>query len=758
MSSRRRGGLHHALSDARRIVSRFGLDGCFEFIERGQNAPAKLRQALSRHRRDLQYVASCFFAEAARHGLCFGQFAFGDDDEFRALEQPRIIKTQLVPNGRVVGHRIGPVGRTRFHQMHQHPGAFDVPQKLVSQSDADMGPFDEAGDVGHHELAIVADTHHAQMRMPGGEGIGGDAGLGPGKSAQKGRFAGVRFADQTHVGEQLQFQQDFAFLPGMSLFELAGGLMGGRGEVLVAVSAASTPSHDHLVAVADEILQQVATTGVPDQCAERNPNDRVGTASAGLQLALSMSAAFGLPVSMAGQMAEAGDVAVGTNDDVAAVAAVAAVRPTARNVRLPPEAEASVSAVTGFAVKRDLVDEHGFPAIVYRLLTAMGTRRAWKTPCGPAHTEKSSRMLAGRGLAAEALLHAGWLAVRSGNLTMSIVREGVSRRFRMRDHLPQFRRWIVATGAVWAAVAIGLTGAIAHIGKAAFAQTDDVDTVLVRVNGQPITQAELELAKRVRGLSGRLSASRRRALLEQLVDERLMRDFLAQRKSVPDSELLDEQVERLKAMIKRRGDDPEKVLARLGYDDRRLRDAVALPLAWQAFIGRTVTESDIEKYFEKHRAQFDGTQVRARHIFLKLAADADENDIAEAKKRLETLKRRIETGELSFEAAAREVSQAPSATQGGDVGWFPYRGKMPKAFAETAFQLDVGAVSEPVRTPFGLHLIQVTERKPGRLQLEDARQDVLNAIAGKLWQETVRRLREQARIEWNTRSGSNGAT
>src|SRR5690606_728337 len=97
---------------------------------------------------------------------------------------------------------------------------------------------------------------------------------------------------------------------------------------------------------------------------------------------------------------------------------------------------------------------------------------------------------------------------------------------------------------------------------------------------------------------------------------------------------------------------------------------------------------------------------------------------------------------------AESHSEAPSRDAGGDVGFFAYRGTMPSAFSEAVFRLKTGEVSEPFRTPYGMHLATVTERKPGELSLEDARQRVLNHLAGELWDKIVAQRRLNATIEW----------
>ena len=91
-------------------------------------------------------------------------------------------------------------------------------------------------------------------------------------------------------------------------------------------------------------------------------------------------------------------------------------------------------------------------------------------------------------------------------------------------------------------------------------------------------------------------------------------------------------------------------------------------------------------------------QVRAEHILVKTEAEAKD------------IKGRIEEGKISFEDAAKQYSQCPSKANGGDLGYFG-RGMMVKEFETASFEGKVGAVSDPVQTQFGWHLIKVLDKK-----------------------------------------------
>ncbi len=159
-----------------------------------------------------------------------------------------------------------------------------------------------------------------------------------------------------------------------------------------------------------------------------------------------------------------------------------------------------------------------------------------------------------------------------------------------------------------------------------------------------------------------------------------------------------------------------------GYFDAN-RDAFVSPEKIDleyVLISRADVISEIEVSEDELRALYDARkdslgrpeQREARHILVTVGADADEAAVEEARAKIAELRARIVAGE-SFADLARGHSEDPgSASQGGALGGFP-RGVMDPAFEETAFTLEIGVLSDPVRTPFGFHLIEVTAIEPG---------------------------------------------
>ena len=142
------------------------------------------------------------------------------------------------------------------------------------------------------------------------------------------------------------------------------------------------------------------------------------------------------------------------------------------------------------------------------------------------------------------------------------------------------------------------------------------------------------------------------------------------------------------------------------------------------------------------------TQTRARHILLRPSEQLSE---AAVRTRLTEFKRQIEGGQRRFEDIAREFSLDGSAPAGGDLGWAA-PGQFVPEFEEAMNALAIGGVSAPVTTRFGLHLIQVQERRsvaPDTKQLRDqARQALRERKFSEAYEEWVREVRGRAYVEF----------
>ncbi|MEZ5659680.1 MAG: peptidylprolyl isomerase [Burkholderiaceae bacterium] len=143
------------------------------------------------------------------------------------------------------------------------------------------------------------------------------------------------------------------------------------------------------------------------------------------------------------------------------------------------------------------------------------------------------------------------------------------------------------------------------------------------------------------------------------------------------------------------------------------------------------------------------TQTRVRHILMRADGLGSEADAAETA--LGRVRTRLVDGSASFEAMARQYSSDPSASRGGELGWVGPGDTVPE-FERAMNALEPGQISPIVRSPFGLHLIQVIERRQGGSSKERerqmARQTLRKRRADEAWGEWLAQLRDQTYVEY----------
>lgn len=161
----------------------------------------------------------------------------------------------------------------------------------------------------------------------------------------------------------------------------------------------------------------------------------------------------------------------------------------------------------------------------------------------------------------------------------------------------------------------------------------------------------------------------------------------------------------------------KNALTEMNLSEESLRTQLERSIALQQFIdGKiglsiTVVEKETKEFYNKNPAYFKKPEtVHARHILIKVQPDDDASQKTAARKKIETIQRRLSAGE-DFSTLARTFSEGPTGVKGGDLGFFG-RGQMVKSFEDAAFALNPGEVSDLVRSSFGYHLINVIDKKP----------------------------------------------
>ncbi len=167
-----------------------------------------------------------------------------------------------------------------------------------------------------------------------------------------------------------------------------------------------------------------------------------------------------------------------------------------------------------------------------------------------------------------------------------------------------------------------------------------------------------------------------------------------------------------------------------------------------ATVLRTGAGFHVLKVVERRDGQaFSLTETHARHILLRPNAQLDQAAVI---RQMAELKAQIASGAATFEAIAKARSEDGSAAQGGDLGW-TMPGTFVPEFDDAMTALPVGEVSDPVISRFGIHLIQVLERRQAALDIRQEREQARNVLREKKFDEAYaewnRELRQRTYIE-----------
>lgn len=314
-----------------------------------------------------------------------------------------------------------------------------------------------------------------------------------------------------------------------------------------------------------------------------------------------------------------------------------------------------------------------------------------------------------------------------------------------------------------------MTPALGMILVAQLGAPELVDRVAAMVDESPILLSEVE--QRAEPEIQRLQAEnpdpqelahRRDAMLRQalqvLIDEQLLQGQLKESNVEISDQQLDEAIADVKTRNGIRDDETfVKALAHENLTMEAYRRQLRRQLEKQKLLNTKVRgqvkvgDDDLKAEYERTYVQVTGEQeVHARHILLQLKRDASAAEDNALRQRAQEITQRLRAG-ADFAKLARELSDGPSASQGGDLGYFR-RGVMVAEFEKVAFSLPIGAVSDPVRTQFGWHVIQVIDRRkapppPFDTVKEELRQKLQRDQADRLTQDYLTSLRKDAAIE-----------
>lgn len=260
-------------------------------------------------------------------------------------------------------------------------------------------------------------------------------------------------------------------------------------------------------------------------------------------------------------------------------------------------------------------------------------------------------------------------------------------------------------------------------------------SAIATVNGETITKAQLY--ERMVGTGGPQA-------LDELIREALIKQEARKANvTVSEAEIAGE-FDKIKANF---GSDAEfqMALAQAGLSEEQLKQRVEFNTLVKKLLEPRVkdklTDQAVEEYYNNNKDRYATQQeeVHARHILVKTEEEARQ------------VIARLKAGE-DFATLAKELSTEPAAKEtGGDLGFFG-RGKMVAEFEKAAFELPVGQISEPVKSSFGWHVIEVLEHKqqtiPPLAEVRDkVRDDLMDQEIGGMMNSYLQELESNAKIQ-----------
>ena len=248
----------------------------------------------------------------------------------------------------------------------------------------------------------------------------------------------------------------------------------------------------------------------------------------------------------------------------------------------------------------------------------------------------------------------------------------------------------------------------------------------VTINGENIPrdkfQAQVDHMINQRGLNsgGITQPAVFKQIQQEVVDQLIVQELLWQeakrRNFIVEDEVVNERLQQMKSKFDTEQAFQFKIQAG-GFTEETYREDIRQQVSVQRMIsqgiasGISISDEDVEDFYKTNIDQMQRPiAVHARHILIK-PASTDPEALQAAKDEADKILAEIRAGG-DFVKLATDRSQAPSAPQGGDLGYFG-AGQMVEPFEKAAFSLQQGEISELVQTQFGYHIIRLEDRRGG---------------------------------------------
>ena len=245
--------------------------------------------------------------------------------------------------------------------------------------------------------------------------------------------------------------------------------------------------------------------------------------------------------------------------------------------------------------------------------------------------------------------------------------------------------------------------------------------VLAHVNGEDVKKADFDRLIKNMELSANqpIPAERRDEILRRALDQLvtytvLSQETRARKVAVTDAEI-DQTVKQMQSQFPSEAEFKKALTAR-GMTVEKLRSDARLDMGINKMMQAEVasapppTDAQVREFYDKNPDKFKQEEaVRASHILIPADEKADEATKKKARAEIDDVLKQLKAGG-DFATLAKKYSKDGSAAQGGDLNFFS-KGQMVPAFDQVAFSLKPGEMSDVVTTPFGYHIIKVTEHR-----------------------------------------------
>ncbi len=288
----------------------------------------------------------------------------------------------------------------------------------------------------------------------------------------------------------------------------------------------------------------------------------------------------------------------------------------------------------------------------------------------------------------------------------------------------------------------------------------DIKDPVATVNGDPVTRAELEEmfnnAVSAQGvdpatLSNEQKLAGYNQLLQDMITEKLVK-AAAEDVTVTDADV-DAEIAKIREQFPTQ-EAFEQQLEASGQTEDKLKALIKEGLSQRKWVESQtgeikISDEEAKKFYDDNSAEFERPEmVKASHILFMVPEGASEDVLKEKEEAAKSAAAEAKKDGADFGELAKNLSEEPGADErGGDLGLFS-KDQMVPAFADAAFSMEPGEISDPIKTEFGFHVIKVAEKQAaGKTPFEEVKPDLVTFLTSQKGQEEVGKVLEKLRAD-----------